>query len=146
MGAHVVNRRREVVCAQRPRAGTHPLAAEAEAAIDGANRDQLDQDPIGIAMHQPLDGAHGVVADRIVALGGIADELTRVGHELARDRVARVFGPDEGGERRRKADRIALGDRLELWKPFGAASPASTRSSGLVRRRRWIPEVIRPSR
>ena len=65
-------------------------------------------------MHQPLDGAHGVVADRIVALGGIANELARVGHELARDRVARILGPDEGGERRRKADRVALGDGLEL--------------------------------
>ncbi len=74
-------------------------------------------------MHQPLDRAHGVVADRIVALGGIADELTCVGHELARDRVARVFGPDEGGERRRKADRIAAGDRLELLKSFRAGQP-----------------------
>ena len=51
-------------------------------------------------MHQPLDRAHGVVADRIVALGGIADELSRVGHELTRDRVGGVFGPDEGGQRR----------------------------------------------
>ena len=46
-------------------------------------------------MHQPLDRAHGVVADRIVALGGIADELTRVGHELTRDRVGRVAGLEQ---------------------------------------------------
>ena len=123
MGAHVVNRRHELSPAQRPRAGAHPLAAETEATIDRANRDQLDQDPIGIAMHQPLDGALGVVADRIVALGGIADQLARVRHELTRDRVARVFGPDEGGERRRKADRIAASDRLELLKSFRAGQP-----------------------
>src|ERR1700678_3796485 len=74
-------------------------------------------------MHQPVDGAHGVVADRIVALGGIADELARVRHKLTRDRGARVVGSDEGGERRRKADRIVLRDRLELWKPFQAGQP-----------------------
>ena len=74
-------------------------------------------------MHQPLDRAHGVVADRIVALGGIADELTGVRHELTRDRVARVFRPDEGGQRRRKADCVALGDGLEAGKPFGRDQP-----------------------
>ena len=47
-------------------------------------------------MHQPLDRAHGVVADRIVALRGIADELTRVGHELTRDRVAGIAGLEQG--------------------------------------------------
>ena len=123
MGAHIVHRGGEVACAQGPRAGAHPLATEAEAAIDCANRDQFNQDPIGIPMHQPLDGAHGVVADRIVALGGIAGQLSRVGHELMRDRVAAVFGLDEGGERRRKADSIAVGDRLELCKSFRASQP-----------------------
>src|SRR5580658_1267291 len=108
MSAYVVNRRGELGCAERPRARTYAFAAETEAAIDRANRDQLDQHPIGITMHQPLDGALGVVADRIVALGGIANQLARVRHELTRDRVARVFGPDEGGERRRKSDRIAV--------------------------------------
>ena len=74
-------------------------------------------------MDQPVDGAHGVVADRIVALGGIADELARVRHKLTRDRVGRVFGPDEVGERGRKADRIVVGYRLELWKPFRPSQP-----------------------
>jgi hypothetical protein len=74
-------------------------------------------------MHQSLDWAPGVVADRIVALGRIADELARVRHELKRDRVARVFQPDEGGKRRRNADRIALGNRTELWKQFRASQP-----------------------
>ena len=74
-------------------------------------------------MHKPIDGAHGVVANRIVTLGGIPDELTRIGHELTRDRVARVFAPDEGGQRRRKADCVALGDGLEVLKPFRARQP-----------------------
>ena len=70
-------------------------------------------------MHQSLDGAHGVVADRVVALGRVADELAGVGHELARDRIGWIARPDERGERRREADRVALGDGLELGKPFG---------------------------
>ena len=85
-------------------------------------------------MHQPLDRAHGVVADRIVALGGIADELTRIGHELARDRVARVFGADQRGQRRRKADRVTPGEASSPGSRSGSASPASTRSLGLVNR------------
>src|ERR1700733_6659769 len=123
MGTHVVSCRCEVACAQGSRAGAYPFAAEAEAAIDFADCDQLDQDPIGIAMNQPPDWAHDVITDRIVALGGIADKLARVRNEMKRDRGARVFQLDEGGKRRRKADRITLGDRLELRKPFRADQP-----------------------
>ena len=96
MGAHVVNRGCEIGCAERSRPGANALAAEAEPAIDRANRDQLDQDPIRIAMHEPFDRTHRVVANRIVALGGIANEFARVGHELTRDRVGGVVGLDEG--------------------------------------------------
>jgi hypothetical protein len=59
----------------------------------------------------------------IVALGGIADEFTRVGYELTRDRVARVFRPDEGGQRWRQADCVKLGDSLELGKPLWRDQP-----------------------
>ena len=65
-------------------------------------------------MHQSLHRAHGVVADRVVALGRIADKLAGVWDELTRDRVGGVAGLHQRGERRRKADRVALGDRLEL--------------------------------
>ena len=74
-------------------------------------------------MHHPLDRAHGVVANRIVALGGIPNELTRVGHDLSRDRVARVLGANERGQRRCKADRVALGHGLEFRKPLRLSQP-----------------------
>ncbi len=74
-------------------------------------------------MNQPFDRAHGVVANRIVALGRIADELTRIGHELTRDRVGGIVWPDELGERRGKADRVAPGHGRKLLKPFGIDQP-----------------------
>jgi hypothetical protein len=69
-------------------------------------------------MHKPPDRAPGIVADRIVAFGGIADEFTRIRHELAGDRVRRILELDEVGQRRREADRITFGDGLELPKPL----------------------------
>ena len=68
-------------------------------------------------MHQPLDRAFGVVADRVVDFGRIAKKLAPLGHELARDRVGRVAFRDEAGERRGQADRVALRDRLEFGEP-----------------------------
>ena len=64
-------------------------------------------------MHKALDGAPRIVADRVVALGGIADELSRIRHELAGDRIGGVAALDELGQRRRETDRIALGDSFE---------------------------------
>ena len=71
-------------------------------------------------MHQSLHGAHGVVADRVVALGRIADKLAGVGDELARDRVGRVAGLNKRRERRRNADCVALGDRLQFGEAVAA--------------------------
>src|SRR6202044_1379900 len=81
----VVERPTEFGRAQRPGSRADTLAAETETAIDRANRDQLDEDTIGVAMHKPPGRAPGIVADRIVAFGGIADEFTRIRHELAGD-------------------------------------------------------------
>ena len=81
-------------------------------------------------MHQSLHGAHGVVADRVVALGRIADELAGVGDELARDRVGGVAGLNKRRERRRKADRVALGDRLQFGEPFRRGEACFDQRSG----------------
>ncbi len=120
---HIVERRGEVGRAQQARARTDTFAAKAEPAIDRANRDQFDQYPVGIAMHQSVDRAHCIVADWIVALGGMALKLPPVGNELARDRVVGVAGLNERGERRAEADRIALRDRLELREPLRRSEP-----------------------
>ena len=69
-------------------------------------------------MHEPVDRTLGVVANRVVALGGIADELTRIGHELTRNRIGGIFGLDELGQRRGEPDRVAPGDGFELSKPL----------------------------
>ncbi len=74
-------------------------------------------------MHQPMNRAHRVVADRVVALVGVADELARVGHELAGDRVGGIAGLNQRGQRRRDGDRIAPGDSLKLREPFRAGEP-----------------------
>ena len=65
-----------------------------------------------------MTGLLGIVADRVVVLGWIAHELTRVRHELKRDWIGGIVGLDEVGQRRRKPNRIALGDGNELRKPF----------------------------
>ena len=123
MRAHVFERRGIVGRAQRARAGTDSLAAKAEPAIDRADRHELDQHPVGIAMHQSLHGAHGVVADRVVALGRIADKLAGVGDELTRDRIGEVARPNKGRERRRNADCVAVGDCFQFGEAAGLSEP-----------------------
>ena len=68
-GADIVERGVERLGRQRGRpARADRLAAEAEAAIDRADVQELQQDAIGIAMHDAGDGAVGGIADRIGAL------------------------------------------------------------------------------
>ena len=81
-------------------------------------------------MHQATNWAHRVVANRVVALGRIADQLSSVRHELACDRVGGIAGPDERGKRRRDGDRVARGDRLELREPFRRGEPRFDERSG----------------
>src|SRR5271168_2016827 len=86
-----------------------------------------------------MNRAHRVVADRVVALGGVADKLAGVGHELAGDRVGGIAGPDERGKRRRDGDRIAPGDRLELLEPFRRGEPRRDQGPGGGQTvRRWL--------
>ena len=65
-----------------------------------------------------MTGLLGVVADRIVGLGRMAIEFAPVGQELAPDRIGRIAGPNQRRQRRRQADGVAPGDRLELVEPL----------------------------
>jgi hypothetical protein len=65
MGGEIGQRRVELFAGQRIAAGADHLAAEAEAAIDRAGMDELEQGTVGIAMHHALDRRMGLVADRI---------------------------------------------------------------------------------
>ncbi len=96
-----------------PALGAHHLAAEAEAAIDRAGVDELQQHPVGIAMHDPFDRAVGIIADRVGALRRMPRELRGVGNELARDRVVWIASVDQRGDRGRDRNGVARRDRLE---------------------------------
>jgi hypothetical protein len=104
---------------QRLAAGSDLLAAKAEAAIDRAHMHRRQQHAVGIAVHDALYRAFGVVADGIGALPGRVHELARVGQELPRDRIGRIGRIDEPGEIGRDRHRIARHDALQLGAPFG---------------------------
>ncbi len=70
--------------------GPDHLAAEAEAAVDGAGVGRLQEHAVRIAVHDPGDRALGLIADRIGQLAGQDLELGLGGDELARDRIGRV--------------------------------------------------------
>ncbi|MGO8469956.1 hypothetical protein AB9F45_36295, partial [Rhizobium leguminosarum] len=57
-------------------------APEAEAAIDRADMDGLEQDTIGIALNDAFDGAMGMIADRIGAFFRGDRKFGCSGHEM----------------------------------------------------------------
>ena len=126
MRADIVERGGELRARERAPVPDH-LAAEAEAAIDRADMDRLEQHAVGIAVHDALDRAVRIVADRVGHLLGPASSSAAIGHELARDRIARIGGIDELGDVGGQRQRIARGDRFELGAALArdAARPRS---------------------
>jgi hypothetical protein len=98
--------------------GSDPLAAEAKAAIDRADRDQLQKRAVWVAMDDPVDRALQIIADRIDKFGGMTIEFARVGHELPRDRIGGIGGIDQSRQGRRNRHGIALGDALKFFPPL----------------------------
>ena len=133
MRADVVERRVELGARERGPAPDH-LAAEAEPAIDRADVDRLEQHAIGIAVHDALDRAVGVVADRIGALLRPRVELGRVRHELARDRIVRIGRIDELDDLRGERQRIAGGDPFELGPAVRRGEPGCDQVVGAAER------------
>ncbi len=111
-GADVIERGGERARRQRSPARPDHLAAEAEAAIDRAGVDELEQHPVGIAVHDAFDRAERIVADRIAAFPRLRLQLARIGYELPRDRIVRVGAVDQVGDRRRDGDGVTRRDRL----------------------------------
>ena len=115
VGPHIIERRRQVGVGQRSAfARADHLAAKAEAAIDRADADQLQQHAVRVAVHDAWYGALQVVADRIGVLGRVAFELARIGDELQRDRVGRVGPVDQLRHGRRHRDGVARSDHRDL--------------------------------
>ncbi len=90
------------------------LATEAETAIDRTDMQRLEQDAIGIAMHDALDRAMGVVADRVGDLLRPRRKLGRMRQILPGNRIARISGIDQLGDVGGERQRVAGGDVLEL--------------------------------
>ena len=142
MGADIVERRGELHARQRAPAPDH-LAAEAEAAIDRADMDRLEQHAVGIAVHDALDRTMRVVADRVGVLLRPRLELGAIRHELARDRIARVGGIDEVHDIRGQRQGIAGDNLLELGPAVARGKPGGDQIIGAAQRlRRLMSEFL----
>ncbi len=114
MAADIGQRRLELGRCQRLAARPHLLATEAEAAIDRADMQGLQQHAVGIAMHDALDRRARVIADRVAELLGRDLGFPRARHELLGDRVVRDLSPiDQSGHLGCDGDGHGFGSRLE---------------------------------
>ncbi len=114
--------------------GAHPLAAEAEAAIDRADVERLQQHPVGIAVDEAGEGAVGVVADRVGALVRGRLDLFGAGNELAGDGVGRVGRVDQLGHVGGERDRVAGGDAFEGGQIFRGQKPGFRQGTNAFQR------------
>ncbi len=94
---------------QQATIGADLLAAEAEAAIDRADQQRLEQRAVGVAVDDAAHRRERLVGDWVRGFVWSGDQLVRVRHELTADRVVRV--DDQVAQRRRNGDRIADGHR-----------------------------------
>ena len=92
------------------------FTAKTETAIDRANVNQLEQHPVGIAMHDAADWRMRVIADWIGILAWDAHQLLNGWDELSRDRIIRIARVDQRSNVRRHRDRIARSDLFQLRK------------------------------
>jgi len=107
--ADVVERRVQFGVAQRLAAWPYFFSAEAEAAIDRAGMQWLQQNAVGIAVHDAFDRRAGLVADRVGEFLGRDHGLGGRRHELARDRIAGDVAPvDQRQHFGRERDRHGL--------------------------------------
>eukprot|EP00913_Durusdinium_trenchii_P011324 g10635.t1 len=94
--ANVIQRNRQLVRGQHPVAlRTDHFPTETEATVDRADVDCLQQNSVGIAVHDALDGTVDLVSDRIGAFLLRRHQLRRVGDELAGYRIIRIAAVDQ---------------------------------------------------
>jgi hypothetical protein len=129
MRCDIIERAIELLRRQRCSGRADHLAAEAEAAIHCADVCELEQHPVGIAVHDRLDRAVRIVADRVGAFLRPSFKLGRIGDELPRHRIVRVGAVDQFRHGRRDGDCILRGDPFQRRRVSRRASgPASSRS------------------
>ncbi len=115
MGADVIQRRAVGVIGQgRGLSWSDHFAPETEPAIDRTDMNELEQDPVRIAMHDPGDWRMRIVADRVGVLTGLLHQLVSAWDELARNRIVGVGRIDQRDEFRCHCDRVARSDLFEF--------------------------------
>ncbi len=105
------------------------LAAEAEAAIDRADEDRLQEHAVGVAMDEAGQRRPAFVADRVGLVVRRGVEFGGARHELRRDRIGGVGGVDQRRHLVGHGDRELCGDPAQLGSRSGATRPRATRSS-----------------
>ncbi|MGY3649250.1 hypothetical protein ACVWWR_007022 [Bradyrhizobium sp. LM3.2] len=75
---------------------------------------KLEQNAVGIAMHDPGDRRVRMIADRIGVLARLHLQLRGSRNELPRDRIVGTGFVDQFDQRRRNRNCVARGDTFEL--------------------------------
>ena len=96
---------------------------------------QLEQHPIGVAMHDAGDRRMRVIADRIGILARLRHQFLGARNELPRDRIVGIIGVDQRGDVRRHRHRIARRDLFQIGKIGRRRQAAGDQFSGLAQRR-----------
>ena len=92
------------------------FAAKTEPAIHRADMHQLEQHPIGVAMHDARDRRMRVITDRIGAFVRLRHQFLGAWNKLPRDRIVGIVGVDQRGHIRRHRYRVARRDLFQIGK------------------------------
>ncbi len=93
------------------------FAAKTKTAIDGADVNELEQHPVGVAVHNTGNRRMAVIADRIGVLAGPRQQFLGARNELARDGIVGITRVDQRGDVGRYRHRIARRDLFHIRKP-----------------------------
>src|SRR5205814_1588506 len=119
MVADVINGAGERLPGQHRWALAHNFPAKAKAAVDRAKQNRLQQNAIGVAMHNTGDRRPALVADRVRLILGCGDKLRRARHELRRDWIGRVRRIDQCCDIRGQSNDKFLGYPADLFETAG---------------------------
>ena len=119
----------ELGVGQQAAFGADMLAAEAEAAIDRADQQRLEQRAVGVAVDDAGHGGKRVIADRVGPLVGRRVQFVGMRDELAPDRVVRVG--DQRGQGGRDGDGVALAHLVERGTVLRRGQPGGDQGGGV---------------
>ncbi len=91
---------------------------------------ELEQDAVGIAVHDAFDRAVRIVGDRVGHLDAGHVEFPRIGDELPSHRIGGIGRIDAAGEAGRDRHRVARGDPLQRGAVVGRCEPGGDQIVG----------------